>query len=389
MKRFIFVSVALTLCIIMLLSVCSCQLSKIFGNGEDTSGESSSESVSDTTPETDAETLPPQMDFENLDLAEFVTLTKFEGFVIKTRSKELTDAEYQENIKKLLSNFAETVKVTDRVTQKGDILNIDFEGYIDGVKFEGGTAKGQSITLSEQTGYIPGFDADLYGIMPGTQVETTVTFPESYPNNPDMAGKEAVFKITVNHIVEKKLPEALTDEMVSQLTSKEYTNVADFETYYKNLLIEEKKAVVAQEEREALWDAIYEAAVFVKEPTQQVDHYLAKAKAYYQSMADMYGMSYESILISAGVTEDQLVKEATESAKYDVVLNALYKILGVTLSESEYETELKEIAELNNTTTEAIVNYYGKDYLMGAFRYGKLMDQLCERSTFEISESKE
>lgn len=388
MKKLILTAVALTLSIIMLLSVCSCQLSKIIGNGEDTSGDSSSESESGTTPETDAETLPPQMDFENLDMSEFVTFNKIEGFVIATRSQELTDAEYQENIKTILENFAETVKITDRLTKKGDTLNIDFEGYLEGVKFEGGTATGQSISLTDNTGYIPGFDKDLYGVMPGTQVETTVTFPESYPNSPSLAGKEVIFKIKVNHIVEKKIPEALTDEMVSELTAEEYKTVAEFEVYYKSLLVEEKKAAVLQEEREALWDAIYKEAVFVKEPTQQIEHYHAKAKSYYQSYATMYGMEYEAFLIYAGVTEEQLLEEAKASAEYDVMLHALYQKFDITLSDAEYEVELAEIAELNNTTTDAIVNYYGKDYLMGAFKYGKLMDLLHSKSTFEVSDAK-
>lgn len=385
MKKTVFSAIAAALAVIMLISVCSCQLSKIVGPDEKESG-SSSESLSAAPSDTDAETLPPAMDFEGLDLTTYIKITQYEGFVLPTTSTILTEEEYQENVYHILTSFATTVQVKDRVTKEGDTLSIDFEGYMDGEKFQGGTASNQTITLTEKTGYIDGFDKDLYGIMPGTQVETTVTFPEVYPNNPDFQGKEALFKIKVNYIQESVVPDALTDKMVTEVTGGEYTTVAAFEDFFRKALQEEKEFYVLEAEKAAVWDATLKAAVVLKEPTQQIEYYYSDARAYYESYATLYGISYESFLIQIGLTDEALREEARANALNDLLLHALYQKLDVNVSDEEYTAELDELAKVNEATPEEIEKYYTKDVLINTFRYNKLMDMLHSGSTFEIKD---
>ncbi len=188
-------------------------------------------------------------------------------------------------------------KLTEGTAQQGDIVNIDYVGKRDGVAFEGGTAQGQDVSVAPDTGYIPGFCEGIAGHSVGETFDVTVTFPEDYKNK-DLAGKEAVFTMTLNAIYDTNI----TDEMVAAFDGNTHTTVAEWE---------------AEIYRDLIKDSIWEILPAFADVTDESDAYLY----YYQDMLDRYhyyaayyGMDFNLYLyMSTGMTTAEL---ETASRKY-------------------------------------------------------------------------
>lgn len=151
----------------------------------------------------------------------YVTLGEYKGITATAEKQEVTDELVEELIAdSYLAAKAEKVPVTGRTVQEGDVVNIDFAGYRDGVAFEGGTAAGFDLTIGSGK-FIAGFEEGLIGANIGDQLSLDLKFPDYYPGNPDLEGQPVVFEVTVNSIAESKNPE-LTDELVEELSTAGY-----------------------------------------------------------------------------------------------------------------------------------------------------------------------
>lgn len=151
----------------------------------------------------------------------YVTLGEYKGITASAVKQDVPDELVENYItENFLAPKAERVSVTDRAVQEGDIVNIDFAGYRNGVAFEGGTAAGYDLTIGAGQ-FIAGFEDGLIGANIGEQLSLDLSFPDYYPSNPDLEGQPVVFEVTVNSISESKNPE-LTDELVQELYAEGY-----------------------------------------------------------------------------------------------------------------------------------------------------------------------
>lgn len=158
----------------------------------------------------------------------YVTLGEYKGLKATADKSEVPESLVEKYIEEnLLAPKAEKIPVTDRAVQTGDVVNIDYAGYRDGVAFEGGTAAGYDLTIGSGQ-FIAGFEEGLIGAKVGEQRSLDLSFPDYYPRNPDLEGQPVVFEVTVNSIAELKNPE-LTDELVKQLSAEGY-NVGTSQT---------------------------------------------------------------------------------------------------------------------------------------------------------------
>lgn len=145
-----------------------------------------------------------------------MTLCEYKGIVVPADEYTPTDSELESEVQSVLESYKENIKVTDRAVRDGDTVNIDYVGSVDGVEFEGGNTKGAGTDVTiGVTNYIDDFLEQLIGHKPGETFNVEVTFPDPYPNNTELSGKDAVFVTTVNHISEEKYPE-LTDSFVAE-----------------------------------------------------------------------------------------------------------------------------------------------------------------------------
>lgn len=272
-----------------------------------------------------------------------VKLGKYKGVKIDKIDAEVTDEEVDAEINKERENNARNIEVTDRAVKDGDMTVIDFEGFVDGVAFDGGKGENYPLTIGSGA-FIPGFEEQLVGAEIGKEVEVNVTFPEDYQAE-DLKGKAAVFKCTVKEIKEKELPE-LDDEFASEVS--EFETLAEYKEDVKAKLTE-KKAKEAKDAKEA---AVIEAIVKdsemeIPEPmltTQQrqmVDEFAQRIQ--------MQGLSIDQYFQFTGTTYDKMIEQVKPQAekriKSRLVLEAIVKAEKIEATEEDYEEELKSMAE--------------------------------------------
>ena len=271
-----------------------------------------------------------------------IKLGKYKGLKIEKIETEVTEEEVNEAIEKERENSAREISV-DRPVQMKDEIMLDFEGFVDGVAFEGG--KGENYPLTIGSGqFIPGFEEQLVGANKGEEIEVKVTFPEDYQAE-ELAGKEAVFKCKVNEVKEKELPE-LDDEFAAEVS--EYETFAEYKEATKKNLGEKKAADAKTKKEDAAVEALIEAseieipeAMLETEKRQMVQDFAQRIQ--YQ------GLSLEQYMKFTGLTPETLVEQvgapAEKRIKSQLVLEGVVKAENIDVTAEEYEEEIKTMAE--------------------------------------------
>ena len=271
-----------------------------------------------------------------------VTLGAYKGIEVEKQEYNVTDEMVEAEIDKEREKIASTSEITDRPVANGDKINLDYSGSVDGVKFEGGTAEGQELTIGSGT-FIPGFEEQLVGMNPGEEKDITVTFPEKY-HSEELAGKEAVFHVKVNAILETNLPEA-DDEFAKDVS--EFDTIAELRAD-KRKKLEEAEALHAKNVREnaLITKACENAIVEIPEAMieRQMDHMLNDIRY----RLSMQGISLEDYCKYTGSSIEAMRKEmrgdAEKRVKSQLVLEAISKAEALEATAEEIEQKLDEYA---------------------------------------------
>ena len=272
-----------------------------------------------------------------------VKLGKYKGVKVEKADTEVTDEEVDKEIDKERESNARNIDVTDRAVKDGDIVTLDFEGFVDGTAFEGGKGENYPLTIGSGT-FIPGFEEQLVGAEIGKETEVNVTFPEDYQAE-DLKGKAAVFKCTVKEIKEKELP-TLDDEFASEVS--EFETLAEYKADIRGRL-EERKAKVAREAKEAavieeiIKDSDMEIpeAMIETQQRQMIDEFAQRIQ--------MQGLTLEQYFQFTGASYDQMIEQVKPQAEKRIqsrlVLEAVAAAEKIEATEEDYEEELKSMAE--------------------------------------------
>ena len=281
-----------------------------------------------------------------------VKLGKYKGVKVEKADITVTDEEVDAEINKERENNARNIEVTDRAVKDGDITTLDFEGFVDGVAFEGGKGENYPLTIGSGA-FIPGFEEQLIGAEIGKEVEVNVTFPEDYQAE-DLKGKAAVFKCTVKEIKEKQLPE-LDDEFASEVS--EFETLAEYKADVKGKL-EERKAKEAKDAKEAavieeiVKDSEMEIpeAMLATQQRQMVDEFAQRIQ--------MQGLSIDQYFQFTGSSYEQMIEQVKPQAEKRIqsrlVLEAVAKAENITATDEDYEDELKVMVEAYQMEVEKV-----------------------------------
>lgn len=314
-------------------------------------------------------------------------LGNYKGVEVSMKVDEVTDEQLDAYIVKLLNNMATQEEVKNRTdVQEGDIANIDFTGYLDGVEFEGGKATGFDLGIGSGQ-FVPGFEEQLIGVKVGETKDIEVTFPEVYQNNPDLAGKPVVFKVKVNSIKETKVPE-LTDEWVAANSDVKTVNE------YKEVVREQMKKnaynKLVSNQPFTILDTIYSETEFASYPEEIVENYKGYMLSQYEYIAQMQGVSLEDMINASGTTNmeefNKTIEEAAKiSAGNDVLCFVIAHKEGIKLSDEEYQDEAFKYAKAKQyDSLEQLEAELGKeriyDYLVRQ-RVLKLLVENCVEVT--------
>lgn len=273
-----------------------------------------------------------------------VKLGKYKGVKVETTEVTVTDEEVDAKIEKERENNARTIEVTDRPVKDGDMTVLDFEGFVDGVAFDGGKGENYPLTIGSGA-FIPGFEEQLVGAEIGKEVEVNVTFPEDYQAE-ELKGKAAVFKCTIKEIKEKELP-ALDDEFASEVS--EFDTLEEYKRDVKETLTIEKEKAAREAKEAAVIDAIIAdsemdipEAMVTTQQKQMIDEFAQRMQ--------MQGLSMEQYFQFTGATLDKMMEQVKPQAetriKSRLVLEAVAAKEGIEATEEDYEEEIKTMAEV-------------------------------------------
>ena len=287
----------------------------------------------------------------NAQVAPTVELGQYKGLDVKKAQVKVTKKEIEAELKNYQNQFAELVIKEDGKVENGDTAVIDFEGFKDGVAFEGG--KGENHPLEIGSGsFIPGFEEQLIGMGVGEEKEIEVTFPENY-QVADLAGQKATFKVKVHEIKSKVLPE-IDDELAKDINVDGIETLADLETYTKEQIRNRKQNEAEAKFSDDIFNAVIENTP-LEVPDAMIETELQQMIREVEQNLSQQGLTLDLFQQLTGKTLDDMKAEMREQAekrvKFNLILSEIVKVENIEVSDEEVDEEIKEIA-----------SYYGREF---------------------------
>ncbi|MGC9266884.1 trigger factor [Listeria ivanovii] len=307
----------------------------------------------------------PQVNIESMEKGETWVLTAdvtvkpevklgdYKGLEVEKRDKELTTEELEAELKQLQERQAELVVKEDAPAENGDTVILDFEGFKDGVAFEGGQAENHSLELGSGQ-FIPGFEEKLVGLKAGDEADIELTFPEEY-HAEDLAGQPVVFKVKLHEIKTKEVP-ALDDELAKDI-DEEVETLDELKEKISNRLQEAKKDSVAQaKQEEVIAKAVENAEVDI--PHAMVHHEADHLRNHFAQDLQAQGLTPELYYQFTGQTEEamhaQMEQDAEKRVKMNLVLEAIAEAENIEPTEEAIDEEISTLAEKYGMEKDAV-----------------------------------
>ena len=288
-----------------------------------------------------------------------VTLGDYKGLKVDKVSTRVTQKEVDEEIEKERERNARTIEVTDRAVQDKDEVTLDFEGFVDGVAFEGGKGEDYPLTIGSGS-FIPGFEEQLIGAEIDKEVEVNVTFPKEY-HSEELAGKDATFKCTVHTIKAKELPE-LDDEFASEVSECETMDAYRAEVK-KNIKERKERTGKEKKENQAVDQAIENAQMDI--PEAMIEFQVRHMADDFARRSQQQGLTVEQYFQFTGMTAEKMLEEmrpqAEKSIKTRLVLEAIVKAENIEVSDERVEEELTKMAEAYQMEVEKLKEFMGEN----------------------------
>jgi trigger factor len=381
MKKKVWLAV-ISLCLLVFIGGCKKQ---DIADGLD-SGKTS-DADADTDDETAADgattggTIPEEAPVkEAYTASDYVTLGQYKGVEVTVQKLEVTEEEIQSAIDADLESNATDEEVTGRPVQNGDTVDIDFEGLIDGVAFDGGTAQGYLLEIGSGS-FIPGFEDGLVGANIGDKLALDLTFPDNY--DPELAGKAVTFNVTLNSFTEKIIPE-LTEDYVKNNT--DYASIAAYKEAKRQELEEQNADTMEQDKINSLIGIIIDNAAFSSIPQNLIDFYAYSYKAYNEQMVYYaLGITLEDYLAQINMTEEEfdsnILSVAENYAKAELVRKAIAEAEGMQITEADYQELIPQYLTDNGLESEEVLQQYeAKEQTIENMLLNKAMDFMVDQA---------
>jgi len=288
-----------------------------------------------------------------------VTLGNYKGIEVEKQNVEVTDEEVNAELDKTRNQNGRTITVEDRPVQKNDMTIIDFEGFINGESFQGG--KGENYDLVIGSGaFIPGFEDQLIGAEIGKETEVHVTFPQEY-HTPDLAGKEATFKVTVKEIKVKELPE-LDDEFAKDVS--DFDTLEEYKADIKAKLLEKKEDEAYDAVENAVIGKIVESSQ-MEIPDAMIDNQVRNMIEDFARKLQMQGLSIEQYFQFTGLTMQKMMEDmrpnALQRIQSRLVLEKIAEIENLSATEEDVNQEIEDAAAAYNMEADKLREFMGEN----------------------------
>ena len=281
-----------------------------------------------------------------------VSLGKYKGVEVEKIDVSVSDEEVEAELSAEQEKNASYNEITDRPVADGDKVNLNFEGFVDGVAFEGGKGEDYPLTIGSGS-FIPGFEEQLVGAEIGKEIEVNVTFPENY-QSAELAGKPAVFKCTVLKITEKVLPE-LNDEFADDVS--EFSTLEEYKAdIRKNLEVKKEEKARTEKENKVIDAIIADSEIEIPEPMlkaqqeQIVDEFAQRLQS--------QGLNIDQYFSYIGGSREKMMEEVKDQAdkriRTRLVLEEIVKAENIVATEEDFEVELGKLAEAYGTDVDTV-----------------------------------
>ncbi len=282
-----------------------------------------------------------------------VKLGQYKGLEAPRAEVKVMAADVNARLKEMADRNSRLVSV-ERAVKKGDTADIDFEGFDNGVPFEGG--KGENFDLEIGSGsFVPGFEDQLIGMKAGEEKDIDITFPENY--TPELAGKPVVFHVKVNEVKTKEVP-AIDDEFAKDVS--EFDTLKELKADLKKKITEDRKAAAQRAFEDVLMDKVADGIEAVI-PQEMVDLQARNMVENLKQQLASQGISYEQYVQFSGGDEKKILDEAMEPAmrqvRMDLAVEAIVKAEGIEATDEEVEAEMKKIADQYGMELESVKKY--------------------------------
>lgn len=309
-----------------------------------------------------------------------VDLGKYKGLDAEQEEAEVDDLQIEHHFYMLREQNARLVPREEGPAKQGDLVTIDFRGFVDGEPFEGGEAENYSLELGSRS-FIPGFEEQLIGVNPEQAVEVKIKFPDNYRKD-DVAGKDAIFDVKIKHIKEKQLP-VLDDDFVKEIS--EFETLEEMKADLKEKLLKNAEEQSKVKLEESLIEKVSDASI-VEPPKILVDRQIDRMIGDLESYLRHQGMALDQFVELSGKSKEDMREERREEAekraKANLVLDAIAKKEGITIEDKELDDKIKEIAESYNDDPQRIREILDKQgrlpVMLEEMRIRKAVDLIVE-----------
>ncbi len=292
-----------------------------------------------------------------------VKLGQYKGIEVEAVKVEVTDEEVAADLENARQQQARMITVEDRPVQDGDIATIDYEGFVDGVAFEGGKAEGHALTIGSHS-FIDTFEEQLIGKKIGEDVEVNVTFPAEY-HAAELAGKPALFKVAIKGIKCRELPE-LNDEFAQE--ASEFDTLDEYKADIKAKIQTRKEKEAESAKREAVITKIIENAE-MDIPEAMVENQKMQMLEDFEMRLRSQGLSIEQYMQFTGMTANKFMEsmapQALKDIQYRLVLEAIAKEEKIEVEDSELDAEYQAIADTYNMPLDKVMSVIGEEEIIG------------------------
>ena len=314
-----------------------------------------------------------------------VTLGQYKGLEVEKTEASVTDEQVQAELDRMAQNVASTETV-DRAAQMGDTANIDFEGFDNGVPFEGG--KGENFDLKLGSGqFVPGFEEQVVGMTAGEEKDIDITFPENY--TPELAGKPVVFHVKVNEVKVKELP-AIDDEFAKDVS--EFDTLKELKADIKKKMTDERTAAAQRAFEDVLMTKVAEG-IKADIPDEMIEMQAHQMLEGFKQQLASQGIPFDQYTKMTGMNEEQIIMDAKEPAtnqvRMDLAIRAIIKAENLEVSDEEVENEMKSVAEKYGMDLDTVKKYLRAEDVKEQVMREKVIKVVADSATAVAPEVKE
>lgn len=313
--------------------------------------------------------------YSGYDLSEYVKTANYKGLEMEKIEVSVSDEEVSTQVEANVEDTKTTEEVKEGTVAKNDTVNIDYEGKIDGETFSGGSAEDTDLTIGSGQ-FIDGFEDGLIGKPVGSTQTLNLKFPDDY-NSSEVAGKDVVFTVTINHIVKETIPE-YNDAWVAD--NSDVKTTAEYEQQVRNELYKEKEDQAKSDAISDLWSQVVESSEVIKYPEDEVNKYVEEIETQYQAMADNNGMELKDLWEQYGIeSEEEYNTENKETAqayvKEQMVMYDIAEKEDLSYTDEEEDELRTQLEDAGYQDDETFVETFGQDmdtYIELALTFNKV-----------------